>query len=57
MSTGGHLAILVSVFIALMGLVKLGYILGDEYGRRTACESVKLEWVQDKCMKVTREAV
>jgi len=35
----------------------IGFSLGFEHGKKQACASVKLEWVQDKCMKVTREAV
>ncbi len=53
----GHFAILVSAFFAVIGLFCGGYVFGEEAGRKTACESVKLEWVQGKCMKVTREAV
>ena len=34
-----------------------GFIDGKKEGAKEACQSVKLEWVQDKCMKVTREAV
>lgn len=34
-----------------------GFLDGKKEGAKEACQSVKLEWVQDKCMKVTREAV
>ena len=34
-----------------------GFSLGAYVGRERACESVKMEWVKNKCMKVTREEV
>jgi len=48
--------ILLLVFLAVFCFAIVGYISGAAAGRLQACESVKLEWVQDKCMKVTREA-
>ncbi len=49
---GVLIAILFAFFMAMLGLT-----FGLERGKNQACESVKLEWSQDKCMKVTREAV
>jgi len=49
--------VLFGLIIVLICGASLGLAFGIEHGRKTACESVKLEWVQDKCMKVTREAV
>jgi hypothetical protein len=57
MSTGEVIGILVFVFIAVFCFAIVGYISGAEAGKKIACESVKMEWVKDKCMKVTREAV
>ena len=48
-------ALIAAVFIAVSGIS--GLILGANMGAETACESVKMEWVKDKCMKVTREEV
>lgn len=45
------------VILAIFCLFMLGLTYGLEKGKAQACESVKLEWAQDKCMKVTREAV
>ena len=47
--------ILILIIVACFGA--LGFVSGQESGEKRACESVKLEWVKDKCMKVTREAV
>ena len=45
------------VIALIFGLAVWGFICGQESGQKRACESVKLEWVKDKCMKVAREAV
>lgn len=34
-----------------------GYGFGKSVGYEAACQSIKMEWVKDKCMKVTREEV
>jgi hypothetical protein len=34
-----------------------GFSIGNDTGAERACASVKMEWVNDKCMKVTREEV
>ena len=34
-----------------------GFSIGNSVGNERACESVKMEWVKGKCMKVTREEV
>jgi hypothetical protein len=44
--------ILLSCLILIWGLV-----WGANIGAENACQSVKMEWVKDKCMKVTREEV
>lgn len=41
----------------LMAAVAYGYENGANQGHSEACTSIGLEWVKDKCMKVTREAV
>ena len=38
-------------------LFGLGGSIGNDMGKEKACKSVNLEWVKDKCMKVTREEV
>jgi len=56
MSNGEVMVVLISILLAfVMAMLVLTY--GFERGQKQACESVKMEWVQDKCMKVTREAV
>jgi hypothetical protein len=45
------------IFIAVICFGALGFIDGKKAGAKEACQSVKLEWVADKCMKVTREVV
>lgn len=57
MKTDEIFTTLLLVFLAVFCFAIVGYISGAASGRLQACESVKLEWVQDKCMKVTREAV
>ena len=46
---------LVLVAAAIIGLG--AYNIGNFVGHDQACASVKMEWVNDKCMKVTREEV
>lgn len=45
------------VFLLLFLAGFAGYALGHEYGTKDACKSIKSEWVEGKCMKVTREEV
>ena len=33
----------------------IGAYVGNSSGHEAACKTVGLEWVKDKCMKVTRE--
>lgn len=52
----------VNVIFTIMGVIAfitflIGIAVGDYIGHETACKSVQLEWVKDKCMKVTREEV
>jgi hypothetical protein len=42
-------------FIAILNW--FAYNVGNYVGTEKACESVKMEWVKDRCMKVTREEV
>lgn len=47
-------------FLLLAAIAVIGwatYNIGNFVGQERACESVKMEWVKDKCMKVTREEV
>ena len=48
-----------SIFIVGLVIVSVltGFSIGNSVGNERACESVKMEWVKDKCMKVTREEV
>lgn len=46
--------ILVGLVMSAIGL-RIGYVKGADHGYTAACQSVHLEWVKDKCMKVTRE--
>jgi len=57
MNTGEVMRLLIAILVLCVCCLTLGFLKGAEAGHKTACESVKLEWVQDKCMKVTREAV
>jgi hypothetical protein len=41
--------------IALANTLILGSVFGKMVGRVQACESVKMEWVNDRCMLVTRQ--
>ena len=46
--------------VALAAVAVIGwatYNIGNFVGHDQACASVKMEWVKDKCMKVTREDV
>lgn len=45
--------VVITVFVA----VAIGLWIGYSAGLFRACDSVKMEWVKDKCMKVTREEV
>lgn len=56
MNTGEVIGVMIAILLA-SSMAMLGLTFGLERGQKQACESVKLEWVQDKCMKVTREAV
>ena len=42
------------VVLFIVGIL-VGSIIGHSVGLSRACDSVKMEWVKDKCMKVTRE--
>ena len=45
-------------FLCLAAVAVIGwatYNIGNLVGQKRACESVKMEWVKDKCMKVIRE--
>jgi hypothetical protein len=44
------------IFLSCLSLV-WGLVWGANLGAESACQSVKMEWVKDKCMKVTREEV
>ena len=44
------------VVLFIVGIF-VGSIIGHSMGLSRACDSVKMEWVKDKCMKVTREEV
>ena len=47
-------------FLILVATAMIGwatYHIGNFVGHDQACASVKMEWVNDKCMKVTREEV
>lgn len=48
--------IILAVLIAIVFTV-WGGVWGTEMGAKHACKSVNMEWVNDKCMKVTREEV
>ena len=48
--------IILAVLIAIVFTV-WGIAWGTAIGAEKACESVKMEWVKGKCMKVTREEV
>jgi hypothetical protein len=56
MRTSEYFAVLIAI-LAIFCFFMFGLTSGLAKGKAQACESVKLEWVQDKCMKVTREAV
>ena len=47
--------IIIFLVIAITNTLILGTGFGKMLGRDQACESVKLEWVKDRCMLVTRE--
>ena len=44
------------IVLFIVGAI-VGSMIGHSLGAFRACESVKMEWVKDKCMKVTREEV
>ena len=44
-------------FLTVSIVAWYAYSLGKISGTYNACSSVKMEWVVDKCMKVTREEV
>jgi len=46
-----------AIVVLLMCFALFGFGYGQKAGQEVACQSVKLEWVKDKCMKVTREEV
>jgi hypothetical protein len=48
---------LIIITIATIPGAVIGLTVGNLVGAEKACESVKMEWVKDKCMKVTREEV
>ena len=48
--------LLVVLFVIAM-LNWFAYTIGNYVGAEKACESVKMEWVKDKCIKVTREVM
>ena len=43
-----------TIFLSLL-MLGWGFLWGGSIGAEKACQSVKMEWVKDKCMKVTRE--
>ena len=45
------------VFVVAVIGVFAGLLGGVQAGRNEACSSLQLEWVKDRCMKVTREEV
>jgi len=47
--------LVVLFFIAMLNW--FAYTIGNYVGAEKACESVKMEWVKDKCVKVTREVM
>jgi len=46
-----------AVVVLLTCFALFGFVYGQKVGQEVACQSVKTEWVKDKCMKVTREEV
>lgn len=47
-----------AIIIVIWAIVFLvGLTFGIDMVAKDACNSVKMEWVKDKCMKVTREEV
>jgi uncharacterized membrane protein YdjX (TVP38/TMEM64 family) len=48
---------LIIITIAAIPGAVIGLLAGRSAGAEKACESVKMEWVKDRCMKVTREEV
>jgi hypothetical protein len=50
----GELVFLVGTAVILCWA---SFNIGSQVGSDRACQSVKMEWVKDKCMRVTREEV
>jgi membrane protein DedA with SNARE-associated domain len=49
--------LIIIIIIAAIPGAAIGLLVGRLAGAEMACESVKMEWVKDRCMKVTREEV
>ena len=49
--------VLVSMLVLSAVCVALGLAGGITIGHNEGCSSLQLEWVKDRCMKVTREEV
>lgn len=45
------------LFMLVVIIASWSFLLGADAGVKRACSSIKGEWVDDKCMKVTREEV
>lgn len=43
------------VLFVVAAIMWPAYMLGGYLGAQRACKSVNMEWVKDKCVKVTRE--
>ena len=59
MNEDTKVAILVVALAAVCSWAGFGFgrLAGDANGAERACQSVKMEWVKDRCMRVTREEV
>jgi len=57
MTTDETAVFIVGVIILSCLSLVWGMVWGANIGAENACQSVKMEWVKDKCMKVTREEV
>jgi len=55
MNTGETVVSTVATILLSFLMLGWGFFWGDIIGAEKACQSVKMEWVKNKCMKVTRE--
>ena len=49
--------VLALILVVSAACVALGLASGINIGHNEGCSSLQLEWVKDRCMKVTREEV